>query len=265
MGIDGNEMAVLTTYLTDLVDSIDPVTHQSLRRDSRNMMCNFAYEGHGNQAHLILTRPYTDHPHISGTPMLHPYWSAGFSFARGHFVVQVPYDQYLPIVFQGEESSITVRAFTYGYDFYAPEYSVAFHMFAIKENVGRRSRHKYWENGALYTGSLEKSLLRLNGIIGASTSSSSSTTTASSSTTTESTSQGKGTFDFFQKDMHKYGLGAIRDKKEYYRRFGIHTDTLLVEDHLCDFVQESMHRSFAPCLRDDGMGIDYSCVPVFDF
>ena len=27
-------------------------------------------------------------------------WGAGFSFSRGHFVVNVPYDQYLPLIFQ---------------------------------------------------------------------------------------------------------------------------------------------------------------------
>jgi hypothetical protein len=42
-------------------------------------------------------------PRIKDTPLLNPFWAAGFSFARGHFVVQVPYDQYLPMVFQGEE------------------------------------------------------------------------------------------------------------------------------------------------------------------
>ena len=51
---------------------------------------------------------------IHGTPTLHPFWAAGFSFARGHFVVQVPYDQYLPMIFQGEEISIGLRGFTFG-------------------------------------------------------------------------------------------------------------------------------------------------------
>lgn len=29
-----------------------------------------------------------------------PFWAAGFSFSRGHFKVQVPYDGYQPMVFQ---------------------------------------------------------------------------------------------------------------------------------------------------------------------
>jgi hypothetical protein len=34
---------------------------------------------------------------VPGEPTLEPFWAAGFSFARGHFVIQVPYDQYLPM------------------------------------------------------------------------------------------------------------------------------------------------------------------------
>lgn len=42
-------------------------------------------------------------------PQLEPYWAAGFSFSRGHFVVNVPYDLYQPMIFQGEEMSIGIR------------------------------------------------------------------------------------------------------------------------------------------------------------
>ena len=42
------------------------------------------------------------------------------SFSRGHFVTRVPYDCCLPMLFQGEEISIGIRAWTFGYDLYAP-------------------------------------------------------------------------------------------------------------------------------------------------
>lgn len=41
-----------------------------------------------------------DEPAIHGAPQLEPFWAAGFSFARGHFTVRVPYDAYQPMVFQ---------------------------------------------------------------------------------------------------------------------------------------------------------------------
>ena len=53
---------------------------------------------HGSQPERV--------PSIKGTPQLQPWWAAGYSFSRGHFVVNVPYDPYQPMIFQGEEMSI---------------------------------------------------------------------------------------------------------------------------------------------------------------
>lgn len=239
----GNEMAVLTTYLTDIADSIDPTTHKSRRAD-RNMMCDIKYEGSSSsQKHLVLKSPAKSTPNIQGTPMLHPFWSAGFSFARGHFVVQVPYDPFVPMLFQGEESSIAIRAFSYGYDFYAPERSVAFHIFAMKDNIARRNRHKFWENEILYAGALEKSLERIVGI----------TRMAGNSSPT----------NFFHQGEELYGLGLVRRPEKYFQTFGIHPDLARVEPHLCSFVHGgNMHREFQPHLRGDGMGINYDDITV---
>ena len=109
------------------------------------MMCATQFEGNGPERHLRHGQQPELTPAVKGQPQLHPFWAAGFSFARGHFVILVPYDQYLPMVFQGtsiycvvttmswlsnaeysiltmmtgEEISIGLRAFTHGYDFYA--------------------------------------------------------------------------------------------------------------------------------------------------
>ena len=47
-------------------------------------------------------------------PMLHAFWGAGQSFARGHFIVRVPYDPHTPMVFMGEEILVAVKAWTRG-------------------------------------------------------------------------------------------------------------------------------------------------------
>lgn len=197
-------------------------------------MCQLAYEGHNDLAHLILKSPSNSRPKGHG-PMLHPFWSAGFSFGRGHFLLQVPYDQYLPMVFNGEESDIALRAFSYGYDFYAPERSVAFHIFAIKENIGRRQRHKFWEYELLYGGALDKSLARIAGITGMS-----------------------GSRDYNRQEESKYGLGSVRSPESFFHTFGIDPQTRSIKDHLCSFVQKHMHEEFSKYLRRDRMGVDYS-------
>jgi len=233
-----NEMAVISTYLTDIADSIDPITHVSLRKE-RNILCHLSYEGNNpNEMHLIMKSPIKSVPKITGTPMLHPFWSAGFSFSRGHFVIQVPYDPYTAMLFQGEESSISLRAFSYGYDFYAPERSVCFHMFAIKKNIGRRQRHKFWEHETIYIGALEKSLARIIGITGMAGIHSPN--------------------NYFRRDESRYGLGHVRPVKKFYSTFGIHPDTACVENRLCSYVQEQMHRELQSYLRSDAMGVDYA-------
>jgi hypothetical protein len=84
-----NEMAVQSTYLTDIVGSIDEKTGRSLRH-TRPIMCNTDYEGGPQGKHLRHMSQPERVPSVKGTPQLQPYWAAGFSFSRGHFVVNVP-------------------------------------------------------------------------------------------------------------------------------------------------------------------------------
>ena len=147
-----NEMAVLTTYLTDVQGSI---TDDGIPlRKTRPIMCNTHYEGGGNQAsHLRHNSQPEAMPKIHGMPQMQPYWAAGFSFSRGHFVVNVPYDFYQPMIFQGEEMSIGIRGFTVGYDMYAPERSTCFHHYAVGNNAKTRNRvPHFWEHARNYKG-----------------------------------------------------------------------------------------------------------------
>jgi hypothetical protein len=51
--------------------------------------------------------------------------SAGFLFAPGSFVEEVPYDPEL--YFMGEETAMTVRAYTHGYDIFHPAQTIIWH------------------------------------------------------------------------------------------------------------------------------------------
>jgi len=233
-----NEMAIITTYLSDITDSIDPVTFEN-KHPNRPIMCKTDYEGKGKLKHLRHGQQPEGIPGIHGEPTLHPFWAAGFSFARGHFVVQVPYDQYEPMVFQGEEIFIGLRGWSYGYDYYTAETSVAFHMYAIKKNKDKRKNIKlFWENSNLYPGSAVQGMKRLNGIIGT----------------------GDPGDKFYNASAKEYGLGNVRPKEQFYKLYGIHTETKKVEDNLCSFVGKPMQEKFKPYLRKNRMGIDFSKV-----
>lgn len=232
-----NEMAVMTVYLSDIIGSIDPVTFENTH-PNRPIMCKTDYEGRGKLRHLRHGQQPEGKPGIHGEPTLHPFWAAGFSFARGHFVVQVPYDQYQPMVFQGEEIFQGLRGFTFGYDYYTPETSIAFHMYAIKENKEKRKKIKlFWENIDLYPGSTVQGMKRLNGIIGM--------------------GDPEDEDSYFKGDMEYYGLGHARSKEMFFKLYGIHTDTKKVEDHLCSFVGKPMMKKFKPHLRANRMGINF--------
>lgn len=231
-----NEMGIITTYLSDITDSIDPVTFEN-RHPNRPIMCKTDYEGGGKLKHLRHGQQPEGLPGIHGEPTLHPFWAAGFSFARGHFVIQVPYDQYEPMVFQGEEIFMGLRGWTYGYDYYTAETSVAFHMYAINENKAKRKKVKlFWENSNLYPGAALQGMKRLNGIIGT----------------------GDLGDVFYNAEEKEYGLGKVRPKEQFYRLYGIHTETKTVENHLCAFVGKPMMTLFKPHLRKNRMGIDFS-------
>ncbi len=61
----------------------------------------------------------------STQPMRARFLAAGFLFAPGKFVQEVPYDPEL--YFMGEESAMTVRAFTHGYDLFHPAQTIVWH------------------------------------------------------------------------------------------------------------------------------------------
>lgn len=233
-----NEMAVLSTYLTDVQGSIDEQGN-SLRH-TRPIMCNTYYEGGIQGMHLRHGSQPERAPSIKGSPQLQPWWAAGYSFSRGHFIVNVPYDWNQPMIFQGEEMSIGIRGFTIGYDFYAPERSVCFHHYAVGKNAEVRKKvHHFWEN-TKYSGTGKKSMARLLGMVHM------------------NPEVDPNTWDHREEDI--YGIGGVRTPEKFYETFGINVKGKTVEGHLCSFVDTGgkMHYEFSPFLRSDGMGIDYS-------
>jgi len=232
-----DEMAVLSTYLTDIEDSID-ANGKSLR-DTRPIMCNTDYESGQKNSYLRHGSQPEAQPTIHGSPQLEPYWAAGYSFSRGHFVVNVPYDFYQPMIFQGEEMSIGIRGFTIGYDFYAPERSVCFHHYANGKN--KKARNKvphYWENSNQYAGAGIKAMFRLLGVV--------------------HMNPEVDPKDWDHSEEERYGLGGVRTPELFYDVFGIDVVNKMTELHLCEFVETGkMHNDFTKFIRPDGMGIDY--------
>jgi hypothetical protein len=148
----GNEMAVISTYLSDIVGALDK--NGDSVKTARPIMCNSYWKQAQGAMHIHHSTQPEEVPIIRGMPQLHPWWSAGFSFARGHFVVNVPYDRLQPMVFSGEEMAIAIRGWTVGYDFYTAERSVCFHHYCESDEVNAKRKNvpTFWENCKLKPG-----------------------------------------------------------------------------------------------------------------
>jgi hypothetical protein len=71
-------------------------------------------------------------------PLRARFLSAGFLFAPGFFVQEVPYDPEL--YFLGEEASMTLRAFTHGYDLFHPCETIIWHDYVRENGI------KHWDD-----------------------------------------------------------------------------------------------------------------------
>merc|ERR1711957_413939 len=69
------------------------------------------------------------------------YIAAGFFFTRAEFLVDVPFDPFLPWCFMGEEIALSMRAWTHGWDIYAPRKNLIAHQY----RPGRMGLPKFWE------------------------------------------------------------------------------------------------------------------------
>ncbi len=266
-----NEMAVLTTYVSD-VDGHYNKTTGKRTVNSRPKMCviDFDPDYYDNRlTYLMHGQQPEGEPDIIGEPTLHPFWAAGFSFARGHFLIQVPYDQYLPMIFQGEEINIGLRGFTYGYDYYAPERSVVFHYYS---HGGKDKKvKKFWENSDAYNGLEQASMARLLGITDLLVTENkvyeyeesfkvkgNSTENDDAIKSDVKKSSDKGQVEEWNSiEEKKYGLGQVRTVKKFLQTFGINIVKKKVQAHLCRFVGKPMNKIFLQHRREDRMGIDY--------
>eukprot|EP01084_Bolivina_argentea_P008799 16454_1 len=78
----------------------------------------------------------------TGEPILTAYFAAGFSFQKGHRLINVPYDPYSAYLFDGEEMSMAVRMWTHGYDFYTPNIDIVYHLYSPND---AKIRPVFWE------------------------------------------------------------------------------------------------------------------------
>ena len=91
-------------------------------------------------------------------PVLGRFYSGHFAFTLGLFCKEVPHDPLL--YFHGEEISIAVRAYTYGYDIFYPHKVIAWHEYT------RANRKKHWDDHNTWNIANEQSQTRVKNLLG---------------------------------------------------------------------------------------------------
>jgi len=103
---------------------------------------------------------------FASEPVMGCHVSAGFLFATGAFIEEVPYDPWL--YFHGEEQSLAVRAFTRGWDIFHPLTTPVYHLYKT-EGTPYATHHWHGETearrafGSAYL--TERAKVRLNRLL----------------------------------------------------------------------------------------------------
>jgi hypothetical protein len=165
------------------------------------------------------------------------FFSAHFCFTSGQFCKEVPYDPNL--LFHGEEPSMALRSYTWGYDSFAVHRPICYHEYT------RRGRPHVWDSGepvAKHYGKWnDESHRRVKSLLG---------------------TDGEPTIDFGE-----YGLGTVRTREDYERWSGIRFKDRTIQQWTLDHKPPPNGDPDAPYLRFTNHCIDlhYSAAELDDF
>jgi hypothetical protein len=193
-----SEKPIISTYCTPF----DPKSDEKSWIPTPCLMSQYEFSGD----RLLMSMPWYIQDYKERTKVIKARTISGhFYFTYGKFIEEVPYDP--DIYFGGytEETSLSVRAFTKGYDFYSPYRMVMWHEYT------RSYRVKHWDdhgvNSATKKTSGERDVYARN-----------------------KTRQLFGTEEYGI-DMGIYGLGDVRTLHDYEVYGGFDFKKLLIQDY----------------------------------
>jgi hypothetical protein len=141
-----------------------------------------------------------------------PFIAAGFFFTHASFLVDVPFDPFIPWCFMGEEIALSMRAWTHGWTIYAPRKNLIAHQY----RPGRMGLPKYWGSvgrtfgrpGPGLNSKLQGPVIkRIKHLVGY------------SDATLENIRDSNE--EFVLQDLDYYGLGTTKSRDEYLTFAGI--------------------------------------------
>lgn len=216
----GNEFAVVTSYPKAVPDNADENWSPAAPKpkDPVVTIC---------QTKILKQKETKSFKHERGSyapnkghPLLTAFYAAGFVFSRGHRLLRVPHDPYLPYVFDGEEVLMGARCWTNGYDFYVPDRDVVYHIYSpagVKRPVFWQS--KEWNSKS--SRAQRESEYRINWILGLH----------------KKYTPRIGANRVDTREISKYGIGTKRSIEDWWRWMGADIEKLETKN-LCDKIKK---------------------------
>jgi len=171
--------------------TVYPPTQEQMKIDGAPEMCNGKLSSDNIPIFLAGWTSKSDKPKKCPKPFA----AGGFMFLHGNFLDDVPYDPNLSHLFQGEETLLSARLWTFGYDFYTPNIKTCWH------HYGREDKPHYWndhKDSSTCRRKAEKRVLYLLGL-----------------------DKKNNISSEFLKDLHSYGFGKVRKLSDYWLASGI--------------------------------------------
>jgi [Skp1-protein]-hydroxyproline N-acetylglucosaminyltransferase len=206
-----NELQVTSNYPKSIL-SMYPPGFDNGDVDSNDgtpgtRLCTCVFSGSDVEDHIIRINNGVSYSYGVNypRPTQIPFIAAGFFFARAEFLKDVPFDPFLPWCFMGEEIALSMRAWTNGWNIYAPRKNWIAHQY----RPGRMGLPKFWgsvgrtfHRGLGFSNRLQDQVVnRIKHMVGY-------------PETTKEWLKEKG-IDHILIDLQYYGLGNVRSREEY--------------------------------------------------
>lgn len=150
----GHKKPLLTSYVSSFNPENDPA--ERINIPWKMNFDRFIPEG----AIFFLPASIDNYQELT-EPIPARFYSAHFAFTLGQFVLEVPHDP--DYYFHGEEISIAVRAYTWGYDLFHPHKVVVWHEYTRKGRAKQWDDDRKWVEKNNYSHKKNRKLFEMDG------------------------------------------------------------------------------------------------------
>lgn len=179
-------------------------------------LCTCEFSHSDVEHHIIRINTGVGYSGTEEHPTQIPFIAAGFFFTSASFLVDVPFDPYMPWCFMGEEIMLSMRAWTSGWTIYAPRKNWIAHQY----RPGRMGLPKFWGSvgrlfgrpGPGFSNELQAKLIkRVKHLVGYKDCCSREKLEAEGS-------------ELVLHEVDHYGFGTVRTREEYLKWSNIDVD-----------------------------------------